>query len=197
MTQAERKRTEKQAASRTTSARHQHDIRTPAAIANRTDTHCRTVPVSPDEQRGETTGDGQMVRGHEASKQGRATGGMDDTTGSLTAGGTAEQVKQDENMRQRIRYEPAIGSISSGIEYEMMRGQEPTPSYHRNPRRFIKLTAHIMPLHVRRAEERNGETESGGGPPTDKGSGTGKQREDEPDGIGWHGVAARNRWMTG
>lgn len=118
-------------------------------------------------------------------------------------------------MRQRIRYEPAIGSISSGIEYEMMRGQEPTPSYHRNPRRFIKLTAHIMPLHVRRAEERNGETESGGGPPTDKGSGTqnpashhpfasekqddeedggtGKQREDEPDGIEWHGIAARNR----
>ena len=64
-----------------------------------------------------------------------------------------------------------------------------------------------------------GERETGGGPPTDKASGTqntashhppasdeqadegddgaGKQREDEPDGIEWHDIAARNRWMTG
>lgn len=66
------------------------------------------------------------------------------------------QVKQDENMRQRIRYEPAIGSISSGIEYKMTREREPTPSYHRHPRRFIKLTAHTTapPRPASRGTER-------------------------------------------
>ena len=52
------------------------------------------------------------------------------------------QVKQDENMRQRARHEPAIGTISSGIEYEMTREREPPPSYHRHQRRFTELTAH-------------------------------------------------------
>lgn len=43
--------------------------------------------------------------------------------GSLTdpEGGATGQVKQDENMRQPIRHEPAIGTASSGIEHEMTR----------------------------------------------------------------------------
>lgn len=73
--------------------------------------------------------------------------------------------------------------------------REPTPAYHRHPRCFIELTAHTtLPFPVRRAEERNGETGNGDEPSTDKTSGTGKQREDEPEGIvEWHDIAARNR----
>ena len=115
------------------------------------------------------------------------------------------QIKQDENMRQRARRERVIGTISSGIGYKMTGEREPPPSYHRHPRRFIKLTAHTMPLPVRRAEERNGETGNEGRSLTDKAigtqntatphpptreeqadeedGGTGKQGEDEPDGI--------------
>ena len=52
------------------------------------------------------------------------------------------QVKQDENMRKRIRYEQVIGITSFGIEHEMTREWEPPLSYHRHPRRFIELTAH-------------------------------------------------------
>lgn len=121
---------------------------------------------------------------------------MDDTAGSLTGpeSGKAERVKQDEDMRQWARHEPAIGTISSGIEYEMTEEREPAPSYRRHPRRFIKLTAQTTALPVRRAEERNGETGNGDEPSTDKASGTGKQREDEPEGIvEWHDIAARNR----
>lgn len=58
-------------------------------------------------------------------------------------GGTAGQVKQDKNMRQRIRHEQVIGTASSGIEHEMTREWGPAPAYRRNSRRFIKLTAHI------------------------------------------------------
>lgn len=72
------------------------------------------------------------------------------------------QVKQDEDMRQRVRHEQVIGTVSSGIEYEMMREREPSPSYHRHPRRFIKLAAHTTPLPVRRADGRNGGTGNGG-----------------------------------
>ena len=51
--------------------------------------------------------------------------------------------------------------------------REPTPAYHRHPRRFIELTAHTTPpLPVQRAEERNGETGNEGRPLTDKASGT-------------------------
>lgn len=95
-------------------------------------------------------------------------------------------------MRQRIRYEPAIGTISYGIEHEMTREREPPPSSYRHPRRFIKLTAHTTTLPVRRAEERNGETGNEGRPITDKESGTqnpashhptaSKEQEDEGDG---------------
>ena len=75
-------------------------------------------------------------------------------------------------MRQRIRYEPAIGIASSGIEYEMTGEREPPPAYHRHPRRFIKLAAHttLLPRPAgREAERGNGKR---GGPPTDKASGT-------------------------
>ena len=66
-------------------------------------------------------------------------------------------------MRQRIRYEPAIGIASSGIEYEMTGEREPPPAYHRHPRRFIKLAAHTTLLPVRRAERRRGGTGNGAG----------------------------------
>lgn len=146
---------------------------------------------------------------------------MDDTAGSLTEpeSGTAGQIKQDENMRQCARHEPAIGTISSSIEYEMTEEREPAPSYYRNPRRFIELTAHATPLPVWQAGGRNVETGNGGWPPTDKTSGTqhqathhppardeqadeeddgtGKQRKGGPDRIEWHDIAARNRWMAG
>ena len=45
-------------------------------------------------------------------------------------------------MRQRARHKRVIGTTSSGIEHEMTREWEPPPSYHRHPRRFIKLTAY-------------------------------------------------------
>lgn len=45
-------------------------------------------------------------------------------------------------MRQPIRHEQVIGTISSGIEYEMTGEREPMTSYRWHPRRFIKLTAH-------------------------------------------------------
>ena len=44
-----------------------HDRSMSIAIANRADTYRQAVP--PDEQRDETTGDGQRIRGHETSKQ--------------------------------------------------------------------------------------------------------------------------------
>lgn len=71
------------------------------------------------------------------------------------------------------------------------------------------------PLPVRRADRRNGETGNGAGrqsirqagrrtqtsphqPASEEqtgkeNEGTGKQREDEPDGIEWQDIAARNR----
>lgn len=83
---------------------------------------------------------------------------MDDTTGSLTEpeSGTAEQVKQDEGMRQWARYEQVIGIALSGIEHEMTREREPPPAYRRYPRRLIKLTAHttIPPRPAGRGAER-------------------------------------------
>ena len=64
-------------------------------------------------------------------------------------------------MRQRARHEQVIGTISSGIEHEMTREREPTPSHHRHPRRFIELAAHATPLPARRAEGRNVGTGNG------------------------------------
>ena len=64
-------------------------------------------------------------------------------------------------MRQRARHEQIVGIASSGIEYKMTREREPPPSYHRHPRRCIKLTAHITSIPVRRAEGRNGKTGAG------------------------------------
>lgn len=64
-------------------------------------------------------------------------------------------------MRQRARHEQVIGTISSGIEHEMTREREPTPSHYRHPRRFIELAAHATPLPARRAEGRNVGTGNG------------------------------------
>lgn len=100
-------------------AQHTHDTRMATIIANSR----RPSPKRParrvERQNGQREDD-KRARGKQA--EGKRQGTYD-TAGSLTEqeDGTAGRVKQDENMRQRIRYEPAIGSISSGIEYEMTR----------------------------------------------------------------------------
>lgn len=105
------KRTEEPAAARPTQYGHRNRQAEPTPIAE------PSRPTSRETGRGE---DDKRTRGKQAKGKRQGT---DDTALSLTGqeDGTTGRVNQDENMRQRIRYEPAIGSISSGIEYEMAR----------------------------------------------------------------------------
>lgn len=97
-------------------------------------------------------------------------------------------------MRQRARHEQVIGIASSGIEYKMTREREPTPSHHRHPRRFTKLTAHttLPPRPAGRgAERRNGKR---GEPPIDKASGT--KNHDIASPARKRGTDRRGRWRN-
>lgn len=61
-------------------------------------------------------------------------------------------------MRQLKRHERVIGTASSGIEHEMTREREPPQSYHRNPRRFIKLAAHTTAANPTEKEKPHSRT---------------------------------------